>query len=154
MATPRFSDDDEEEGEVFSEEEGEELREDESMSEHERPEEMAEGEETDEKAEVATRSRAAPAVSSVKFADIRPSLCDASLRQLEAHVFSHATPVQAAVMPLLLAEKDVAVQAVTGSGKTLAFLLPMIEVIRKEKAGSVGKWQVRGVTKSWSLRIG
>ncbi|MBN1482787.1 DEAD/DEAH box helicase [candidate division KSB1 bacterium] len=36
-------------------------------------------------------------------------------------------PVQARIIPYLLEEKDVAIQARTGSGKTGAFLLPMIE---------------------------
>ena len=33
------------------------------------------------------------------------------------------TPVQAAVIPLLLGHKDVSAEAVTGSGKTLAFVV-------------------------------
>ena len=36
--------------------------------------------------------------------------------------FDRVTKVQAAVIPLLLANKDVCVKACTGSGKTLAFL--------------------------------
>lgn len=43
------------------------------------------------------------------------------------------TPVQAATIPLFLASKDVAVQAVTGSGKTLAFLIPIIEKLLHRK---------------------
>ena len=39
------------------------------------------------------------------------------------------TPIQAAVLPLLLDGRDVIGQARTGSGKTLAFALPMIEVV-------------------------
>ena len=151
MATGRVFDDDEEEGEVFSaEEEEDELMKDDTVSEHEQQEEVADGEEADENCGVAAAMRAAPAVSSVKFADIRPPLCEESLHQLSSQAFYCATPVQAAAMPLLLAEKDVAVQAVTGSGKTLAFLLPLIEVIRKERVGSVGKWQVSSVPKLWS----
>jgi ATP-dependent RNA helicase DDX55/SPB4 len=34
------------------------------------------------------------------------------------------------VIPLLLAKKDVAAQAVTGSGKTLAFLIPILEILK------------------------
>jgi len=43
--------------------------------------------------------------------------------------FQRATPVQATVIPLFLANKDVAVEACTGSGKTLSFLIPIIEMI-------------------------
>ncbi|GMH93983.1 hypothetical protein TrVE_jg11682 [Triparma verrucosa] len=39
------------------------------------------------------------------------------------------TPVQSASIPLLLTNKDVAVQALTGSGKTLAYVIPTIELI-------------------------
>jgi len=38
--------------------------------------------------------------------------------------------VQAACIPLLLKNKDVAAEAVTGSGKTLAFLIPMLELLQ------------------------
>jgi ATP-dependent RNA helicase DDX55/SPB4 len=38
--------------------------------------------------------------------------------------------VQAACIPLLLKNKDVAAEAVTGSGKTLAFIIPMIELLQ------------------------
>ena len=45
--------------------------------------------------------------------------------------FTSMTAVQAATIPLFLARKDVAVEAVTGSGKTLAFLIPLLEIIYK-----------------------
>lgn len=38
--------------------------------------------------------------------------------------------VQAACIPLLLKNKDVAAEAVTGSGKTLAFIIPMLELLQ------------------------
>jgi len=37
--------------------------------------------------------------------------------------------LQAATIPLLLRNKDVAAEAVTGSGKTLAFIIPMLEML-------------------------
>jgi superfamily II DNA/RNA helicase len=37
---------------------------------------------------------------------------------------------QAACIPLLLKNKDVAAEAVTGSGKTLAFIIPMLELLQ------------------------
>lgn len=41
--------------------------------------------------------------------------------------FTTPTPVQAAVLPVLLKRQDAIVQSPTGSGKTLAFLLPMLQ---------------------------
>ncbi|GBP23870.1 Probable ATP-dependent RNA helicase DDX55 homolog [Eumeta japonica] len=43
------------------------------------------------------------------------------------------TPIQAAVIPLILSCKDVAAEAVTGSGKTLAFVVPMLEMLLKKQ---------------------
>ncbi|KAH8671288.1 DEAD/DEAH box helicase [Xylariales sp. PMI_506] len=50
--------------------------------------------------------------------------------------FDHMTPVQAATIHQLLAErKDMLAQAKTGTGKTLAFLLPAIQtLIRQQRA--------------------
>eukprot|EP00438_Fugacium_kawagutii_P030980 Skav203556 [mRNA] locus=scaffold3576:106185:109654:+ [translate_table: standard] len=43
--------------------------------------------------------------------------------------FKRMTPVQAITIPLLLKQRDVAVEACTGSGKTLAFLIPSFEIM-------------------------
>ena len=43
--------------------------------------------------------------------------------------FSRATPVQGAVIPYFLSNKDVNVSACTGSGKTLAFLIPIFQLL-------------------------
>lgn len=64
--------------------------------------------------------------------------------------FPTATPVQAATVPLLLTNKDVAAEAVTGktyeapvcsfislpagSGKTLAFLIPVLQLLKQRGA--------------------
>lgn len=49
--------------------------------------------------------------------------------------FERTTPVQQATIPLLLSNKDVAVQAQTGSGKTAAFLIPAFDLLlRSEEA--------------------
>lgn len=47
--------------------------------------------------------------------------------------FTSTTPVQQATIPLLLSNKDVAVQACTGSGKTVAFLIPAFEMILRSE---------------------
>ncbi len=54
---------------------------------------------------------------------IQPGLCQA----LSARGIVTPTPIQADVVPLLLAGRDVMGQARTGSGKTLAFALPIVE---------------------------
>lgn len=43
------------------------------------------------------------------------------------------TPVQASTIPLFMNNKDVIVEAVTGSGKTLSFIIPIIEMIKRER---------------------
>jgi len=49
------------------------------------------------------------------------------LRGIAAMGYVTPTPIQAAVVPLALAGRDVCASAVTGSGKTAAFLLPLLE---------------------------
>jgi ATP-dependent RNA helicase DeaD len=65
--------------------------------------------------------------ASLSFGDYR--LSNASLTVLSDMGISDPTPIQAAVLPLLLDGRDVIGQARTGSGKTLAFALPLIEVV-------------------------
>ncbi|KAI5187865.1 ATP-dependent RNA helicase DDX55/SPB4 [Nematocida homosporus] len=43
------------------------------------------------------------------------------------------TPVQEAVVPLLLKQRDVVAEAITGSGKTLAFLVPILHNLCRKK---------------------
>lgn len=66
--------------------------------------------------------------------ELTPPLCAPSLAALAAAGFPRATPVQAAVIPLLCTNKDVAVEACTGSGKTLAFVLPLVEILLRAAA--------------------
>lgn len=66
------------------------------------------------------------------LACITPELISA----LEKQGFTSMTPVQAAAIPQLLSHKDVAVEAVTGSGKTLAFIVPIIEMLRRNRPAS------------------
>jgi ATP-dependent RNA helicase DDX27 len=49
------------------------------------------------------------------------------LRAVQASGYVNATPVQANVIPLALAGRDICASAQTGSGKTAAFVLPFLE---------------------------
>jgi ATP-dependent RNA helicase DeaD len=79
----------------------------------------------------------ATVIESTGPGDVQPeqSLAELTLDQLAAPLQAAAaragwtalTPVQARVLPYVLAGRDVMVQARTGSGKTGAFLLPMLE---------------------------
>ncbi|GFH27760.1 uncharacterized protein HaLaN_26136, partial [Haematococcus lacustris] len=59
------------------------------------------------------------------FSDL--SLGRPLLRACEALGYSQPTPIQAAVIPLALAGRDICGSAITGSGKTAAFALPCLE---------------------------
>ena len=60
-------------------------------------------------------------LSDTRFQDL--NLPDALLKGLHEAGFSHATPIQAGLLPVALQGKDVAGQAQTGTGKTAAFLV-------------------------------
>ncbi|XP_050667310.1 probable ATP-dependent RNA helicase DDX55 homolog [Leptidea sinapis] len=61
-----------------------------------------------------------------------PVLSKPVLNCIQKQGFKNMTPIQAAVIPLLLSCKDVVAEAVTGSGKTLAFVVPMLEMLMKK----------------------
>ena len=79
--------------------------------------------------------KSSPSIPPLKgsFRSLQPPLSEGILAYLDAQSFHRMTPVQEATIPLFLANKDVAVQAVTGSGKTLAFLIPIVERISRKK---------------------
>ena len=58
-------------------------------------------------------------------------------QKLAAAEFITPTPVQAQAIPPALAGKDVLATAQTGTGKTLAFLIPIIEMLRREPAAQI-----------------
>lgn len=58
---------------------------------------------------------------------------DTSLAQhLEAINFTAPTRIQQAVLPVMLARRDVLASASTGSGKTLAYVAPIVNVIQAQ----------------------
>lgn len=68
------------------------------------------------------------------WSKVTPALSQPVLNCIKKQEFKTMTPIQAAVIPLILSCKDVVAEAVTGSGKTLAFVVPMLEMlIKREK---------------------
>ena len=63
-------------------------------------------------------------------------LSSALQRKLAAAQFINLTPIQQRTIPPALAGRDVIGTAQTGTGKTLAFLIPVIETLDREPAGS------------------
>lgn len=57
------------------------------------------------------------------------------LRGVASMGFVTPTPIQASVLPVAMAGRDVCASAVTGSGKTAAFLLPIMERILQRGGG-------------------
>jgi len=53
--------------------------------------------------------------------------------------YTEPTPVQTAVIPLLLEGCDVIAQAQTGTGKTAAFALPILQIYRRNP-GACKPW--------------
>ena len=60
-------------------------------------------------------------------------LSEAITRRLRDKGIESLFPVQAACLPPALAGKDVSGRALTGSGKTYAFVLPVVEMLMREK---------------------
>ena len=56
------------------------------------------------------------------------------VRALRAGGIEEPFPIQARVVPDVLAGRDALVQSPTGSGKTLAFAVPIVERVRREEA--------------------
>ncbi|MBW8781103.1 MAG: DEAD/DEAH box helicase [Verrucomicrobia bacterium] len=66
-----------------------------------------------------------------KFAEL--GLSAELLKAVDKMGFEEASPIQTAVIPLLLAGKDVVGQSATGSGKTAAFGVPAVEKVDPKK---------------------
>ncbi len=63
-------------------------------------------------------------------------ISEKTIEALKKKGFEEPTPIQAAAIPLLLAnEKDVIGQAQTGTGKTATFAIPILELIQPRKGG-------------------
>nr|CAB3237243.1 ATP-dependent RNA helicase DDX55-like [Phallusia mammillata] len=62
-----------------------------------------------------------------------PGLNEHLLDVIQSLGFRTMMPVQVATIPTFLKSKDVCVEAVTGSGKTLAFLIPLLQMLQRQK---------------------
>lgn len=65
-----------------------------------------------------------------RFSELR--LSSALQQKLATAKFTTLTPIQESALPPALEGKDVIGTAQTGTGKTLAFLIPLIEMLRRE----------------------
>jgi ATP-dependent RNA helicase DeaD len=70
---------------------------------------------------------AAPATDETRFTDL--GLSKEVLAGLEAVGYETPSPIQAQIIPLVLAGRDVIGQAQTGTGKTAAFALPLLTTL-------------------------
>ncbi len=66
-----------------------------------------------------------------RFTDL--ALDDALLKALDASGYTAPTPIQAKMIPQVMAGRDVVGQAQTGTGKTAAFALPLLSSLRLQK---------------------
>lgn len=67
-----------------------------------------------------------------KFSSLRELISEVTLNALKQMGFKRMTDVQTEVLPKVLKGADVVATAKTGSGKTLAFLIPIVEIVRKQ----------------------
>ena len=63
-------------------------------------------------------------------------ILESTKEELKKNKFIKMSPIQKQTLPITLCGKDLIGAAETGSGKTLAFLIPLIEVLKKNKYSS------------------
>lgn len=71
----------------------------------------------------------------MKFTEL--GLSDSVVQAIDFMGFEHATPIQEAAIPAILANKDMIGCAQTGTGKTAAFILPLLEKLLNREASKV-----------------
>lgn len=67
------------------------------------------------------------------------SLAEPILRAVTAEGYTEPTPIQAGVIPAMMADKDIVGIAQTGTGKTAAFVLPLLNRLSAEEHGPAPK---------------
>ncbi len=81
------------------------------------------------------------------------SLCSVLKSNIARNGFEIPTPVQAQSIPPALAGKDIVATAQTGTGKTLAFLLPMLETLMSDPAGTGIRGLILTPTRELAIQI-
>jgi ATP-dependent RNA helicase DeaD len=79
-----------------------------------------------------TSEKAATAPSTTTFRDL--ALSEPLLKTLAEVGYESPSPIQSAIIPLMLAGRDVLGQAQTGTGKTAAFALPLLQRLDLSKS--------------------
>ncbi len=67
----------------------------------------------------------------MKFSEL--NLSPTIVKALQKSAFTHATPIQTKVIPLILQNKDIMAKAQTGTGKSASFILPILELLSHKK---------------------
>jgi len=81
------------------------------------------------------------------------SLSPVLQRNLAKHGFVTPLPVQSEAIPPALNGQDVVATAQTGTGKTLAFVLPLLEALSKQTAGSGPRALILSPTRELAIQI-
>ncbi len=81
-------------------------------------------------------------------------LSEAILQALSEASYTTPTPIQAAVIPLVLEGKDIMAKAQTGSGKSAGFVLPLLELLDERRGeGKKAKIKVLVLTPTRELTL-
>ncbi len=74
-------------------------------------------------------------------------------KALEKNNFTKPTPIQEKVIPLVLEGKDVMAKAKTGSGKSASYILPILELIAKDRGEGKAKIKALVLTPTRELTL-
>ena len=74
-------------------------------------------------------------------------------RAIQKNEYKEPTPIQAKVIPLILARQDIMARAQTGSGKSASFILPILNLWSSQKGEGKAKIKVLVLTPTRELTI-
>ncbi len=72
---------------------------------------------------------------------------------LKTNSFTEPTPIQSKVIPLVLKQNDIIAKAQTGSGKTASFVLPILDMLQKDRKEGKAKVRVLVITPTRELSL-
>jgi len=75
------------------------------------------------------------------------------MRALQENNYTEPTPIQEKVIPLVLDHQDVMARAQTGSGKSASFVLPILQLLSKEKNEGKSKIKALVLTPTRELTV-